>query len=106
MHFPVQNPPLRCLECAHLSEAGREEPQACGEPKFSPSLPGREWKLGDVGGLSIAEATSQAVAPSGSGLAPSGRRLLYCRKVWVVTASVAADWTTVGSAHLCPRRKL
>lgn len=62
MHFPAQNPPSRCLECGHLSEAGREEPQAWGEPQFSPLLPGREWKLGDVGGSSIAEATSQGVA--------------------------------------------
>lgn len=50
------------MECAHLSEEGGEEPKAQREPQFSTLLPGREWKLRDVGGLSIADATSQAVA--------------------------------------------
>lgn len=51
-----------CLKCAHLSEAGREKPKLWREPQFSPLLPGRERKLRNVGGLSIADATSQAVA--------------------------------------------
>lgn len=42
--------------------SSRKEPEAWREPQFSPLLPGREWKLRDVGGLSIADATSQAVA--------------------------------------------
>lgn len=57
------------------------------------------------GGLSTADATSQAVARDPALHPQAGDSSIAERCGVRLTASVAADWTTVGSAHPCPSRK-
>lgn len=54
-------------------------------PRFGPLLPGREWKPRNVVACPLLMLPLSSC--QGSGLASSGRRPLYCRKVWGATNS-------------------